>query len=70
MWDVSGATISGAEGVVDTDNVDVYLNGLLNKDDSEYYTISVVNNTLTVTFAYNTYDTDWAHIKFWKQETS
>jgi hypothetical protein len=70
VWDVTDATISGSEGVVNTDNVDVYLNGLLNKNDSEYYTISVVNNTLTVTFAYNTYDSDWAHIKFWKQETS
>jgi len=48
--------------------MDVYLNGLLNRDHEDYFTASVVDDKLTVTFAYNTYSNDWGHVKFFKDE--
>jgi hypothetical protein len=62
VWTVTDSSITG----LSTDNMDVYLNGLLNRDHEDYFTASVVSDKLTVTFAYNTYSNDWGHVKFWK----
>jgi len=66
VWTVTDASVAGMQLA----DKDVYLNGLLNKDDSDYFTALVEGTKLTVTFAYNTYETDWAHVKFWKDETA
>jgi len=43
-------------------DLNVYLNGVKQRsNDSEYYTASIVNGKLTITFGYETYSTDWAN---------
>lgn len=44
------------------DNVQVFLNGVLNKDHSEYYTAVVNGGVLEVTFAFDTYSDDWVTV--------
>jgi hypothetical protein len=66
VWTVTDANVAD----LSTDDMDVYLNGLLNRDNTEYFSAVVAGTKLTVTFAYNTYETDWAHVKFWKDQTS
>jgi hypothetical protein len=65
VWTV---TSSGVVDDVDTDNMDVYLNGLLNRDHADYFTALVEGPKLTITYAYNTYESDWSHVKFWKDQ--
>jgi hypothetical protein len=62
VWTVTDGSVED----LSTSNMDVYLNGLLNRDHSDYFTASVAGTKLTVTFAYNTYVNDWAHVKFFK----
>jgi len=64
VWTVTSGTVAS----LSTDDMDVYLNGLLNRDHTDYFTALVEGSKLTVTFAYNTYESDWAHVKFWKDQ--
>jgi hypothetical protein len=64
VWTATSGTVAS----MNTDNMDVYLNGLLNRDHTDYFTALVEGSKLTVTFAYNTYESDWAHVKFWKDQ--
>lgn len=50
----------GGFGSVPSDLV-VYLNGLMNRDNSEYYTTTVVGTELRVTFGYTTHSSDWVN---------
>jgi hypothetical protein len=65
VWTVTDASVAD----VALSDKDVYLNGLLNRDHADYFTALVEGTKLTVTFAYNTYESDWAHVKFFKAET-
>jgi len=54
---------SGGFSSVPSD-LEVFLNGVKNKKDSDYYTATVVGGELRITFAFNTYAEDWANITY------
>jgi len=45
-------------------DLEVFLNGVKNKKDSDYYTAAVVGTELRITFAFTTYAEDWANITY------
>jgi len=45
-------------------DLEVFLNGVKNKNDSDYYTAAVVGGELRITFAFDTYAEDWANITY------
>ena len=59
-WTLNDATIDGAT----PDGLEVYVNGLKNRDHVDYYTVGVVGSVMTVTFAYTTYDSDWVNVTY------
>ncbi|RLI52715.1 MAG: hypothetical protein DRO87_12750, partial [Candidatus Thorarchaeota archaeon] len=45
-------------------DLEVFLNGVKNKKDADYYTSTVVGGELRITFAFDTYAEDWANITY------
>ena len=45
-------------------DLEVYYNGVKNKDNSEYYTATVVSGVLNVNFGFDTYPDDWVNIEW------
>ena len=60
VWTLTDSSVASME----SSSLKVYLNGLKNKNDSDYYTSSVSGNKLTITFAYNTYASDWCNVEY------
>ena len=54
---------SGGFSSVPSD-MEVFLNGVKNKKDSDYYTATVVGGELRITFAFDTYAEDWANVTY------
>ena len=52
------------------DDLQVFVNGLKNKNDAEYYTVDVSGTTMTITFAYTTYSSDWVNVTFTHNPTA
>jgi len=44
--------------------MEVFLNGVKNKKDADYYTATVVGGELRITFAFDTYAEDWVNITY------
>ena len=63
-WDYNGSLSS-----VPSD-LEVYYNGVLNKNDADYYTATVSGGVLTVDFSFDTYSDDWVQIMWGGEYTA
>lgn len=60
VWTLTHSSIDGSV----PDYLQVFLNGIKNKDHADYYTASAAGNKLTIAFAYSTTSDQWCNVTY------